>query len=316
MPPNRRSDQHQALVPHPRAGPSNRLRTIIGGRFEMRRSIGAGAVGRVVEGKDLRRDNEVVIKVATTAEKIALLVQEEQVYRSIRLVFGTNPRGFAKHCYFENITNVRASLVMEKLGPTIAEMLQQYHSRHRRYFSTNRIMSMGIQLVRAVRDLHTLGFIHLDIEPDNILVGSENERHVCLIDFDNAKRFMSDGNGHIEYRATGSREIHEFSSMAKVLGYPVGRRDDLESVGLCMIFMKRGRLPWFEGATEVTGSDFVHFLRAAVRRTFIPELCRGLGEHMENYFVHVRSLPYYKQPDYDHLISLLEATKDSVRISV
>lgn len=32
------------------------------------------------------------------------------------------------------------------------------------------IMNLGLQLVQRVKDLHKLGFLHLDIKPSNIMV--------------------------------------------------------------------------------------------------------------------------------------------------
>ena len=34
-------------------------------------------------------------------------------------------------------------------------------------------VQIGIQLTKKLRDLHKLGYLHLDIKPDNILIGKQ-----------------------------------------------------------------------------------------------------------------------------------------------
>ena len=64
-------------------------------------------------------------------------------------------------------------------------------------------LEIGVQLVKSLRDLHGLGYIHRDIKPNNILVKSDeafkNEViDICLIDYGYAEKFMNDDGSHIE----------------------------------------------------------------------------------------------------------------------
>ena len=35
------------------------------------------------------------------------------------------------------------------------------------------ILKLGIQLIKSIRQLHSLGYVHLDIKPDNIMFKNE-----------------------------------------------------------------------------------------------------------------------------------------------
>lgn len=58
------------------------------------------------------------------------------------------------------------------------------------------VRQIGTQLIKALRELHSLGYVHLDIKPDNILLGL-NDRNANLIDFGCARRSeAADGRLH------------------------------------------------------------------------------------------------------------------------
>lgn len=51
------------------------------------------------------------------------------------------------------------------------------------YFSTETAIMIGIQLIERLRDLHSIGVIHNDIKPDNILIDENTGGLLHLIDF-------------------------------------------------------------------------------------------------------------------------------------
>ena len=60
-------------------------------------------------------------------------------------------------------------------------------------FTANTVGQIGIQLLKLLEDLHSIGYVHNDLKPDNILVGKHGERgdlsHIKLIDFGMAKKY-------------------------------------------------------------------------------------------------------------------------------
>lgn len=51
------------------------------------------------------------------------------------------------------------------------------------YFSTETVLMIALQIFERLQDLHSIGVIHNDIKPDNILIDSNIGSILHLIDF-------------------------------------------------------------------------------------------------------------------------------------
>lgn len=61
---------------------------------------------------------------------------------------------------------------MEKLEIPLSEVFYANHS----YFQKVDILKLGIQMVKNVRELHSIGYVHLDLKLDNLMFDTEFER--------------------------------------------------------------------------------------------------------------------------------------------
>ncbi len=83
-------------------------------------------------------------------------------------------------------------LVMERLGPSLAQILKTCGGK----FTIGCSCLIGIQLLLALEKFHALGFVHLDLKPDNFLVATSNVKDLAgyqqllLIDFGLAAPFL------------------------------------------------------------------------------------------------------------------------------
>jgi serine/threonine protein kinase len=51
------------------------------------------------------------------------------------------------------------------------------------YFSQETVILIAIQLYQRLKDLHSIGVLHNDIKPDNLLIDKHSEGIIHMIDF-------------------------------------------------------------------------------------------------------------------------------------
>lgn len=106
---------------------------------------------------------------------------------------------------------------------------------------------LAIQMLQRIEYVHQQGFLHRDIKPDNFLIGMGKQQHIIyIIDFGLAKRYKDPRTGrHISYKdgkqLTGTAR---YASLNTHLGIEQARRDDLEQIGMVLMYLIRGHLPW------------------------------------------------------------------------
>ncbi len=91
-------------------------------------------------------------------------------------------------------------LIMTKYGPNLKHMLRKHKKKR---FSIKTSIEIGLQMLERFKDLHGLGYLHLDLSPDNIILGSSNFRksessQLLLIGFCIAKRCFDAFGQHID----------------------------------------------------------------------------------------------------------------------
>ena len=154
--------------------------------------------------------------------------------------------------------------------------------------------------------IHSRHFLHRDVKPDNFLLGIGKKQHfVYVIDFGLAKRFRDPRTGeHIPYRdgknLTGTAR---YASVNTHLGIEQSRRDDLESLGLVLIYFLKGQLPW-QGLAARTKKEKYEKIRDKKLITSIEALTKGLPEEFSIYLNYCRSMKFEEKPDIAYLRKL------------
>ena len=114
-------------------------------------------------------------------------------------------------------------------------------------FPLSTVLTIGIQIITRLEQIHRKGFVHRDIKANNFTIGRGDKANIVyIIDFGLAKKYKDLKTGqHIAIR--GGKSLvgtARYASIASHDGYEQCRRDDLESLGYLLLYFLRGKLPW------------------------------------------------------------------------
>lgn len=78
---------------------------------------------------------------------------------------------------------------MGLVGKSLDNLVKEMPGNH---FSPGTAIGVGIQMIDALRVLHTIGYLHRDIKPANTTIGRQEDgelRLIYLLDFGMARRY-------------------------------------------------------------------------------------------------------------------------------
>jgi len=129
-----------------------------------------------------------------------------------------------------------------------------------------------------------------------------------MIDLGLAKRYKEIGGKHIEYNENGNVVgTLKFASVNSHLGLEQSRRDDLESIGLLLIYLRNGKLPW------ENIDNYSQILDMKVRNS-VMFLCKTMEPEFLQFMTYCRELKFEECPNYDFLKGIFRGAMDRLKI--
>lgn len=268
--------------------------------YTVTKYINSGSFGHVVEAKHKKTDKLVALKIPIkTKERDGqkCLLDEAKIYNSL-----------LREGDIIGITNVKIIkckdlkiLVMDLLGPSLENIL-----RKRKQFRLKSIILLAVQLIEIMKSIHSKGYIHRDIKPDNFVLDKEHQKKLYCIDFGLASKYIKRGTDNEHVKMTKNHKFlgtARYSSIASHIGNSQSRKDDLESIGYLLIYLFRGSLPWM----NIKHKDKYERYRLIGNKkinTTEEELCDRLPKEFLIYLKYVRNMDYDEKPHYTALIKM------------
>ncbi|KAE8056603.1 hypothetical protein FH972_013358 [Carpinus fangiana] len=269
------------------------MERIVGGEYKLGRKIGSGSFGEIYLATHVDTSEIVAAKIENRKTKHPQLHFEAKVYNNLQ---GGSGIAKTKWSGVDGDDNV---LILDLLGPSLEDLFV-YCGRK---FSLKTVLMLADQMIAKIEYVHSQGFLHRDIKPDNFLMGLGRKAIlVYIIDFGLAKRYQDPAtNRHIPYREnknlTGTAR---YASCNTHQGIEQSRRDDLESLGYVLLYFLRGSLPW-QGLKAATKKQKYDRICEKKLSTPIEVLCKSHPVEFASYFRYCHSLTFDQTPDYGFL---------------
>lgn len=187
--------------------------------------------------------------------------------------------------------------VMDLYGPSIGKLRK---STDRMKLSIYTVLSLGIQMLNAIEELHSKGYVHCDIKPSNFLINPDSDALVTLVDFGLSECFIDPRTKKIRKyeRHTHFSGTYLYSSVNAQKKKRYAPRDDLISWFYSLVEMKNGKLPWSNASDS-------NSIKEQKQKTTIFQLCSDLPLNFYKIFFYISHLKYSKRPNYSLIRKLM-----------
>ncbi|GJN27043.1 hypothetical protein PR202_gb15024 [Eleusine coracana subsp. coracana] len=260
-----------------------RMDYVIGGKFKLGKKIGSGSFGELYLGVNVQNGEEVAVKLESVKSRHPQLHYESKLY--MLLQGGTG----IPHLKWFGVEGEYNVMVIDLLGPSLEDLFN-YCSRK---FSLKTVLMLADQMISRVEYMHSRGFLHRDIKPDNFLMGLGRKANQVFIPVGCGCYVIQMENKNL----TGTAR---YASVNTHLGVEQSRRDDLESLGYVLMYFLRGSLPW-QGLKAGTKKQKYDRISEKKMLTPVEVLCKSYPPEFTSYFHYCRSLRFEDKPDYSFL---------------
>lgn len=203
-------------------------------RYEIEKEIGRGAMGIVYLAHDPVINREVALKTIDIANSLDAVKREELTKRMLTEV---RSAGRLSHQNIVTIYDYGQDLlpfvVMEFVNGESLESLRQKRGK----FSVNELCPFMGEIANGIDYAHSMGIVHRDIKPDNILITKENIPKIT--DFGIAR--ILDTSSTQDSAIIGSPS---YMSPEQILGGPINGATDIFAFGVIIYYLLTGEKPF------------------------------------------------------------------------
>jgi eukaryotic-like serine/threonine-protein kinase len=209
---------------------------VLGGRYEILQMLGEGGMGAVYKAMDRELDRPVALKLirpelAANPSILArfkqeLLLAHQVTHKNVIRIYDLGDADGVKFITMEFVDGV-------DLRALIKEREQE-----KKKFTPEEAVEITEQICRALEATHTVGVIHRDLKPQNIM--RDGSGRILLMDFGLARTIAGEG-----MTQTGALVgTMEYMSPEQALAKDLDQRSDLFTLGLILYELLTGKTPY------------------------------------------------------------------------
>uniref|UniRef100_A0AAV2M5F4 non-specific serine/threonine protein kinase n=1 Tax=Knipowitschia caucasica TaxID=637954 RepID=A0AAV2M5F4_KNICA len=247
--------------------------------------------GRFSEVQVVREKNTRDVCVLKVMEKEMLLThQEEVLFAEERRILSLSSSPWIPQLLYAFQDQTRVYLALEYLpGGDLLSLMSRYEEQ----MDESMVQFYLAELTEAVHAVHALGYVHRDVNPENVLI--DRTGHIKLIDYGSAARLGPDRKvsgvpisvGKVDYmspellsaiRAPGGAGVRGPSAAVRGPGSPYGPESDWWSVGAVAFHMMYGKPPFRDESPSKTVDNILSYKKSLrfPRRPLVSASCSDL----------------------------------------
>ena len=238
---------------------------IIVGDYEKKarllKRISGGTFGEVYLGELLNEQISVAVKLEPQNSWIQPTVMNEgNVYRKLGYNVDRIPVLYWFGFYGSNMAY--AGMILELLGDNLYHLWLKQDQE----FSWKTMLMLIDETLTCLETIHSKGFVHRDISPNNFAISSQpsNNSKIYIFDFGHAQFVQRTLNRSYSQLSSLNKSLRvagtpRFASTFNHKGQIPSFRDDLESLGYVWVYFLKGRLPW-QGVRAASHEEKLHII--------------------------------------------------------
>lgn len=206
-------------------------------RYQIVQMLGQGGMGAVYRATDLELNRTVALKVIrpdlardqaiVDRFKQELLLAHQVTHRNVIRIYDLSDAEGMKFITMEYVE-----------GENLLSLLHE-----KKKFSPSEAVEIMLQVCRALEAAHSVGVIHRDLKPQNIM--RDTTGRIVVMDFGLARTL--EGEGMTQSGALVG--TMEYMSPEQALGKPLDQRSDIFALGLIFYEMLTGQMPFKADST-------------------------------------------------------------------